>query len=83
MLVCFVRHMRALNYNSQNQKVVSHNIFIESMILQILMFLCISLTCKQRNKKGCEPITYISRVIMTKHTTTVVSTSSLSFQQIL
>ena len=83
MVVRFVRHMRALNYNSRNQKVVGHNIFIESMILQILMFLCISLTCKQRNKKGCKPITYVSRVMLTNHTTTVVSTSSLSFQQIL
>ena len=43
--VClFLKRIRKLNSNSQNQEVLIHYIFKESVILQSLVFKCISLT---------------------------------------
>ena len=83
------RPIRELNSNSKHQGDVSHYIFKESVNLHF----CVHVhffdmkTKKNRIKKklsrpGFEPTIYASGAMLTNHTTSVESTTSLSYQRI-
>ena len=82
------RPISKLNSNSKHQEVVSHYIFKESLNLHFCVYVHFfdMKTKKNETKKlghpGFEPIIYVLGALLTNHTTTVESTTSLSYQWI-